>query len=134
MAWLRRSAMRRPCVAHLDDRCRLHLYQRGCAIVSVRIAKAPTPHTRRPYSASYTNYGCGHRYATALLDQPGRMESAAAAVRQVAAAAGGGWVVEERSAASHPLDEAALREMLGYAHSPRYIERQLQVCAHHLRG
>ena len=34
MAWLRRSVLRRPCVAHLDDRCRLHLYQRGCAVVS----------------------------------------------------------------------------------------------------
>ena len=71
--------------------------------------------TPRPYTTSYTYYGC--RYATALLDQPGRMEAASAAVRQVAAAAAaggvaGGWVVEERSAASHPIDEAAVRELL----------------------
>ena len=92
MTWLRRRALRRGCVAYLDERCRLHLHQRG--------------------------------YASALLDQPGRMEAAAAAVRQVAAA--GGWRVEERSAASHPTDEGAVRQLLRYAHSPRYIERQLQ--------
>ena len=51
-----------------------------------------------------------HRgYSTGLLDQPGRMEVAAAAVRQVAAA--GGWRVEERSAASHPTDEGAVRQL-----------------------
>ena len=92
MTWLRRRALRRGCVAYLDERCRLHLHQRG--------------------------------YASALLDQPGRMQAAAAAVRQVAAA--GGWRVEERSAASHPIDEAAVRTLLRYAHSPRYIDRQLQ--------
>jgi len=92
MTWLRRRALRRGCVAYLDERCRLHLHHRG--------------------------------YASALLDQPGRMEAAAAAVRQVAAA--GGWRVEERSAASHPTDEGAVRQLLRYAHSPRYIERQLQ--------
>eukprot|EP00964_Phaeocystis_antarctica_P128123 scaffold91843_cov42-Phaeocystis_antarctica.AAC.1 len=114
--------------------------------------------TPRPYTTSYTYYGRlqvrhaptrsailtmdGCRYATALLDQPGRMEAASAAVRQVAAAANpspspspspnpdpspvaaaggaaGGWVVEERSAASHPIDEAAVRELLLTLRLPR---------------